>query len=162
MVGRLTAFELSDFDNFKYENVESSFNAKMTLKESKDKKKKKVKHAASDSDTDDEELEELEALLARRFHRVKGKYKGKLPIICFNCNEVVHNVARCPKKKNNINEEKYKSRRDECHKGYKDKGNKSCYIVEEESNDESDDHDDEVASGWTWSFFTVKCDHQIC
>lgn len=57
LVGRLVSFELSNFDNFKYDNVESSFKAKLTLKEPNDKKKKKVKPAASDSDTDDEELE---------------------------------------------------------------------------------------------------------
>ena len=28
-------------------------------------------------------------MLARRFHKGKGKFKGKLPIICFNCNEIV-------------------------------------------------------------------------
>ena len=28
--------------------------------------------------------------MERRFHRGKGKFKGKLPIICFNCNEVGH------------------------------------------------------------------------
>ena len=29
LVGRLTTFDLSNFDNFKYENVESSFKAKL-------------------------------------------------------------------------------------------------------------------------------------
>ena len=63
------------------------------------KKKRKIKHVSSDSDTDEEDFEQLEALLARRFHRGKGKFKGKLPIICFNCNEIGHISARCPKKK---------------------------------------------------------------
>ena len=31
LVGRLNTFELSNFDNFKYDNVEYSFKAKMTL-----------------------------------------------------------------------------------------------------------------------------------
>ena len=34
----------------------------------------------SDIDTHDEDVEKLEALLARRFHRGKDKFKGKLPI----------------------------------------------------------------------------------
>ena len=42
----------------------------------------------------------MEALLARRFHKGKGKFKGKLPIICFNCNEVGHITTRCPQKRN--------------------------------------------------------------
>ena len=98
LVGRLTTFELSNFDNFKSENVESTFKTKLSLKEPNEKKKKKVKYVSSDSDRDEEDLEQLEALLARRFHRGKGKFKGKLPIMCFNCNEVGHIVSRCPKK----------------------------------------------------------------
>ena len=55
---------------------------------------------SSDNDTDKEDVEQLEALLERRFHRGKGKFKGKLPIICFNCNEIDHIAAKCPEKKN--------------------------------------------------------------
>ena len=144
LVGRPTTFELSNFDNFKSENVESTFKDKMTLDGPKGKKKKKVKHVSIDSDTDDEELEELKALHARKFHRGKGKYKGKLPIIFFNCNEVGHIISRCLEKRNNRNEYKYRSRRDERNKDYKDKGKKSCYIFEEDSSEELDDHDDKV------------------
>ena len=90
-----------------------------------------------------EDVEQLEALLARRFHRQKGKFKGKLPIICFNCNEIGHIFARCLEK-NYRGDEKYKSRRDEDKKDYKDKGKKSCCIAEEETKDGSGDHDDEV------------------
>ena len=76
-------------------------------------KNKKTKYFSSDSDTDEEYVDQLEALLARRFHKGKGKFKGKLPIIFFNCNEVGHIVARCPNKKNNRIGDKYKSKRDE-------------------------------------------------
>ena len=65
-------------------------------KEIKKKKKKgKIKYASSDSNTYKEVIEKLEALLARIFHRGKGKFKGKLLIICFNCNEVGHIAIRC-------------------------------------------------------------------
>ena len=88
LVGRLTAFELLNFDNYKLENIESAFKAKLSLKESEEtkqrKKKGKVKYVSSDSNTDEEDIEKLEALLARRIHRGKGKFKGKLPIIRFN------------------------------------------------------------------------------
>ena len=40
---------------------------------------------SSGSDKDEEDVDQLEALLERRFHRGKGKFKGRLPIICFNC-----------------------------------------------------------------------------
>ena len=41
LVGRLIAFELSNFDNYKHEKIDSSFKAKVTLKEPNEKKKKR-------------------------------------------------------------------------------------------------------------------------
>ena len=66
----------------------------------KKKKKRKIKYASSDINTNEEDVEQLEALMVRRFHKGKGKFKGKLPIICFNCNEAGHIAAICPYKKN--------------------------------------------------------------
>ena len=83
---------------------------------------------SSDNDTEEEDVEQLEALLARSFHKGKGKFKGKLPIICFNCNEVGHIAARCPENRNYKGNEKYKCRRNEDNKEYKDKY-KKCYIA---------------------------------
>ena len=68
--------------------------------EKKKRKKRRIKHVSSNSDTEEEDVEQLEELLASRIHRGKGKFKGKLPIIYFNCNEVGHIAARCPKKRN--------------------------------------------------------------
>ena len=116
LVGRLTTFELSNFDNYKPESLESAFKAKLLLKDSdekKQKKRRKIKYVSSDSDIDEEDIEQLEAILERRFHRGKGKFKGKLPIICFNCNEIGHIAARCPEKKNYRGSDKYKGRRNE-------------------------------------------------
>ena len=79
--------------------IESTFKAKLSFKDSEEtrqnKKKGKENHVSSDSDTDEEDIKQVEALLARIFH----KGKGKLPIICFNCNEVGHIAARCTQKK---------------------------------------------------------------
>ena len=36
LVGRLTTFELSNFDNYKLENIESTYKAKLSLKDSKE------------------------------------------------------------------------------------------------------------------------------
>ena len=104
-MGRHTAFELSNFDNYRPENLESTFKAKLLLKDIKEvkpkkKKKRKIEYASSDKNIDEEDVEQLEALLARRFHKGKGKFKGKLPIICFNCNEIGHITTRYPQKKN--------------------------------------------------------------
>ena len=68
---------------------------------------------SSDSNTDEEDVIQLEALLVRRFHRGNGKYKGKLPIIYFNCNEVGHISARCPEKRNYKRNDKYKGKKSE-------------------------------------------------
>ena len=78
-------------------------------------------------------------MLARIFHRGRDKFRGKLPIICFNCNEVGHIAARCTQKKNYKDGRKFKNKREDANKDYKDKG-KRCYIVEEDS----DENDDEV------------------
>ena len=99
---------------------------------------------SNDSDTDEEYVDQLEALLARRFHKGKGKFKGKLLVIFFNCNEVGHIATRCPKKKNYRGWDKSKIRRDEDNKDYKEKRKKSCYIAKEEKKDESNEHGDEV------------------
>ena len=104
----------------------------------------------SDSDSFDDELDELEALIVRRFGGGKGKYKGKLPIIFFSYKKVGHIAARYPDRedKDERKERKYKGRRDDqdykTNKDYKDKGNKSCYIVEEETNIESESNDEGV------------------
>ena len=62
-----------------------------------------------------------------------------MSIICFNCNKVGHIAARCTQKKNYKDGRKFKNKREDSNKDYKDKG-KRCYIVEEDL----DDNDDEV------------------
>ena len=98
-----------------------------------------MKYVSSYSNIDEEDIEQLEALLARRFHRGKGKFKGKLPIICFNCNKVGHIVTRCTQKNNYKEGNEYKNRREDDGKDYKDKGKKSCYIADEQEFDENND-----------------------
>ena len=75
IIGRLTTFELSNFDNYKPENFESTFKSKMTIKENEEvqrkKKSEKGKYVSSDSSTDEDDVDQLEAFLARRFHRGK-------------------------------------------------------------------------------------------
>src|SRR5271154_3436090 len=80
------------------------------------KSNKGKKCVDSDSDTTDDDLEELEALMARRLSRGKGKFKGKLPIICFSCNKVGHIAARCPDK--NEKDERRDSKYCVCVNGY--------------------------------------------
>ena len=143
IIGRLIAFELSNFDNYKLENFESTFKSKMRIKDNKEvktmKKSGKGKYVSSDISTNEDDVDQLQALLARRFLRGKGKFKGKLSIIYFNCNEIGHIAARCTQKKNYKDGRKFKNKKEDGNKDYKDKG-KRCYIVEEDS----DENDDEV------------------
>ena len=48
-------------------------------------------------ESSDNDLEVVEALLARKYSKGRGKYKGKAPLICFSCKEVCHIATRCPK-----------------------------------------------------------------
>ena len=86
LVGRLTAFELDNYDNYvpTSKNIESAFEAKLSLKE----KGKKIKDTQLESEEELEEssdsnLEVFEALLAKKYSRGRGKYKGKIPLIFF-------------------------------------------------------------------------------
>ena len=69
IIGRLTAFELSNFDNYKPENYESAFKAKMIVNDNEEvqskKKNGKVKHVSIESSNDEDDVDQLEALLAR-------------------------------------------------------------------------------------------------
>ena len=44
------------------------------------------------------ELDVIEVNFARRLPKGKGKYKWKIQLIFFSCEEVGHIVARCPNK----------------------------------------------------------------
>ena len=82
VVGRLTKFELDNYDNYvpSSSNLESAFEAKLSLK--KKAKKSKAKQSENENNFDGD-LETIEALLARRYPKGKGKYKGKIPLIFF-------------------------------------------------------------------------------
>ena len=108
MTGRLTSFEMSNFDNYTPNTIESCFKSQLDVC-----KKGKGKNVKSDSDTFDYELDELEALMARRFSRGRGQYKRKLPIMYFSSNKFGHINARCPdgEDKDERKERNYKSGR---------------------------------------------------
>jgi hypothetical protein len=72
------------------------------------------------------------------------KYKGKLMLICFNCDGVGHFSNKCPHKKNKINEEDDPKRK-QIQKGKRNKNiffKKSYYAKEDNSS--SEEYEDEV------------------
>ena len=84
-MGRLTTFELSNFDNYRPENLESTFKAKLLLKDTKEmkpkKKKRKIKYASSDSNTNEDDVEQLEALLLEDF--IEEKLNSRITFLSF-------------------------------------------------------------------------------
>lgn len=73
LVGMLTIFELDKFDNYipNSINLESAFQAKLSLKK-KDAKSKRKRYDSEDEDGSDDGLEVFEVFLSRRFPKGKG------------------------------------------------------------------------------------------
>ena len=100
LVWRLTAFELDNYDNYvpSSKNFESTFKAKIILKDCG--KKSKVTSLESEEETKEslDSLEVVKALLEKKYSKSRGKYKGNIPLIYFSCEQVVHIVTRWPKR----------------------------------------------------------------
>jgi hypothetical protein len=89
---------------------ENQIKKEATLKASKKSKKKSKKKENSDSSSsssgiskDDEEV----ANFVRRVKKGTDKCRGKIPLICFNCDAIGHFSKKCPHKKKKRNEEDY-------------------------------------------------------
>ena len=84
LVGRLTTFELDNYDNYvpSSKNFESTFKAKLSLKDHGKKSKATSLESEETKESSDSDLEVVEALLAKKYLKNRGKYKGKIPLIC--------------------------------------------------------------------------------
>ncbi|XP_043699910.1 uncharacterized protein LOC122650573 [Telopea speciosissima] len=82
--GTLTAYEMR-MVKVKPTEKEAAFKAM---------KKIKIKQESKSDDSDDE----LIVYLARKLKKGRGKYKGKLPLKCFNCGGIGHFGSKCPEK----------------------------------------------------------------
>ena len=79
---------------------EASFKAS---KRSKQKKKEQEEYSSNDVSKDNEEV----ANFVKRLNKgTNGKYRGKIPLICFNCDGIGHFAKKCPHKKKR-NDESY-------------------------------------------------------
>lgn len=87
LVSKLTNFELSNYDN-NIPKIDVAFKASMMHAPTKRRKETGSSYTtitghSHESDNllfEEQEQDEIEALLARRLPRGKGKYKGKLPL----------------------------------------------------------------------------------
>jgi hypothetical protein len=92
--GIFTAYEMRT----EQENPDVKEAAFKASKRSKKKGKQQEKEHSSNSDVseDDEEV----ANFVRRLNKgTDGRYRGKLPLICFNCDGIGHFANKCPHKK---------------------------------------------------------------
>ena len=137
--GILTAYEMRTGQN-KTSKGEATF--KVT---------KKTKHQNQNTQNDhNEEYDEEEANFIKKLQKGSGKYKGKLPFKCFNCDKIGHFQSKCPYSKKDFEDEDAKSK--QYKKGGKPdskknhKGKKNFYSKEEEdsSSSEISDSEDEV------------------
>lgn len=81
--------------------------------------------------------------MARKFQRGEGKYRGKIPLIFFTCDEVGHIIARCPNKQDDEDKEenkpnRFKGKKDFRSKSLKDKKKSHDMAKEEESQEEDE------------------------
>jgi hypothetical protein len=93
MHGIFTAYEMRT-------KQENPYVKETTFKESKRSKKKEKKQEEhsinSDVSKDDVEV----ANFIKRLNKgTDGRYRGKLPLICFNCDGIGHFAKKCPQKK---------------------------------------------------------------
>jgi hypothetical protein len=78
-------------------------------KRSKKKGKKKQKEHSSSSDVS-EDSEEVTNFVRRLNKGTNGRYRGKIPLICFNCGGIGHFYNKCPHNKKR-NDEGYSNRK---------------------------------------------------
>ena len=144
LVGRLTTFELDNYDNYVpiFKNIDFAFEAKLSLKKKSNKSKANQSRSEGEiEESSDSDRGVFEALLPKKYSKGRGKYKGKIPLIFFSCEEVGHIAARCPNRENKDEKKshKHKGKKEfKIHKNYKDKGKKSCFMAKDSDNSEDE------------------------
>ena len=136
--GTLTTYEMR-IEQEDPTRKEATF--KVTNKRRTIKQKQKSEYNSDDDDFDNEE----EANFVRKLKRGIGKYKGKLPLKCFECARIGHFASKCPYKGNpNIDDENsckkiktYQKNK----KGNNERYDKNINLYTKENNNSSDDDD---------------------
>lgn len=100
LVGRLSIFELDNFDNYapSSNNLQSAFKEKLTL----DRKGGNSKGKQDDSEEEEEpneDLEVIEGLLEKRATQGKGKFRGKISFIFSHVRKLVTLLQGVQKRK---------------------------------------------------------------
>jgi hypothetical protein len=104
--GIFTTYEMRTEQENQYIK-EAAFKAS---KRSKKKGKQKEKEHSSNNDISEDD-EEMANFVKRLNKGTNDRYKGKPPLICFNCDGIGHFDNKCPYKKNKGNDEDYSNRK---------------------------------------------------
>jgi hypothetical protein len=121
---------------------EKTSKGETTFKESKTKMRQEKKANDELSDIFDEEISNF----MKKLKKGTDKYKGKIPLICFNCGKIRHFANKCPHPKQNESDDertfKYqkKSKTDDKKKFYKK--NKTFCIQEDNSSLDENEEDE--------------------
>jgi hypothetical protein len=91
--GIFTAYEMRT----EQENPDVKEAAFKASKRSKQKKKEQEEYSSSNDVSEDDE--EVANFVKRLNKGTNGRYRGKLPLICFNCDGIGHFANKCPHKK---------------------------------------------------------------
>jgi hypothetical protein len=139
--GIFTAYEMRIEQENPYVK-EAAFKAS---KRSKQKKKEKQEYSNNNDISEDDE--EVANSIKRLNKRTNGRYRGKLPLICFNCDGIGHFAKKYPHKKKR-NEEGYSKGR----QTYKGKRTTKKFFKKSfcTKKDISSSDEDEVSDNETW------------
>jgi hypothetical protein len=91
--GIFTAYEMRT----EQENPDVKEAAFKASKRSKKKKKEQEEYSSNNDVSEDDE--EVANFVKRLNKGTNGRYRGKLPLICFNCDGIGHFANKCPHKK---------------------------------------------------------------
>ena len=140
LYGILTAYEL----RIGHENLPKEEEAFKVLKKTKNQKSQTQPNHHEESD-------EEEANFIKKLQKGSGKYKGKLPLKCFNCVKVGHFASKCPYPKEDHEDKRdtdksFKKKEKPYYKKSYYKGKKKFFTKEEDNNssESSDSDEDEV------------------
>jgi hypothetical protein len=125
---------------------EEALNAYKKIKK-KNKQESKLDCSCNDDLVEDEEVENF----VRKMKRGTSKYKGMLPLKCFNCGGISHFSSKCPCAKNKYsNEEEDPKKKNKNKKGdmsrNKNKFFKKSFYTKEDSSSSDEDDDSESDS----------------
>jgi hypothetical protein len=137
--GILTTYEMRT-SNENPSNKEASFKAAK-------KDKKKVETKTNNHEDSEEDMEE--ANFVKNLKRGTGKYKGKLPLKCFDCGRIGHFSSKCPFNKHYDGEEESNIKTKEYKKMYKKPFQRNSYkkkslFIKNNSESSGIDESDEI------------------